>query len=51
MIDSAISGAALPPNFIPIGPYIKLISFSENPAFFNHSHLLSCVFLLPKAPI
>ena len=31
MIDNAISGADRPPNLMPIGPWILLISDSEKP--------------------
>ena len=37
--------------FHRIGPKILLISSFLNPAFRSLSHLLACVFLLPKAPI
>ena len=51
MIDKAISGAALPPSFIPIGPKIFFICISENPDLLSLSHLFSWVFLLPSAPM
>ena len=51
MIDNAISGAERPPNLIPIGPWILLISDSEKPDSFNLWHLFVWVFLLPSAPI